>query len=146
MCILGSNNFWSGLNIRQSNKKNTDTKRYTGKHLERLKLNFIKVSPTLLSRQVFTRLVRDWNTLVSEHCLTLSSPNLPLSSSSTTSRELLSQFSTCSGWRWFDVVWKLKKIAMYWWNSFMEIFILEPSVVRKLTLFSGMWKYALMHR
>ena len=29
--------------------------------------------------------------------------NLPLSSSSTTSRELLSQFSTCSGWRWFDV-------------------------------------------
>ena len=36
--------------------------------------------------------------------LTLSSLNLPLSSSSTTSRELLSQFSTCSGWRWFDVV------------------------------------------
>ena len=29
--------------------------------------------------------------------LTLSSLNLPLSSSSTTSRELLSQFSTCSG-------------------------------------------------
>ena len=35
--------------------------------------------------------------------LTLSSLNLPVSSSSTTSRELLSQFSTCSGWRWFDV-------------------------------------------
>ena len=35
---------------------------------------------------------------------TLSSLNLPLSSSSTTSSELLSQFSTCSGWRWFDVV------------------------------------------
>ena len=35
--------------------------------------------------------------------LTLSSLNLPLSSSSTTSRELLSQFSTCSGWRWFEV-------------------------------------------
>ena len=32
-------------------------------------------------------------------CLTLSGLNLPLSSSSTTSRELLSQFSTCSGWR-----------------------------------------------
>ena len=32
--------------------------------------------------------------------LTLSSLNLPLSSSSTTSGELLSQFSTCSGWRW----------------------------------------------
>ena len=34
-----------------------------------------------------------------KHCvgLTLSGPNLPLSSPSTTSRELLSQFSTCSG-------------------------------------------------
>ena len=36
--------------------------------------------------------------------LTLSSLSLPLSTSSTTSRELLPQFSTCSGWRWFDVV------------------------------------------
>ena len=35
--------------------------------------------------------------------LTLSGLNLPLSSSSTTSRELLSQFSICSGWRWCDV-------------------------------------------
>ena len=34
--------------------------------------------------------------------LTLSGLNLSLSSSSTTSRELLSQFSTCSRWRWFD--------------------------------------------
>ena len=42
--------------------------------------------------------------------LTLSGLNLPLSSSSTTSRELLSQFSTCSGWRWPEVVWKLKKL------------------------------------
>ena len=40
--------------------------------------------------------------------------NLPLSSSSTTSRELLSQFSTCSEWRWFEVSEKLKKITMYW--------------------------------
>ena len=42
--------------------------------------------------------------------LTLSSLNLPLSSSSTTSRELLSQFSTCSGWRWLVVgdKWKMK--------------------------------------
>ena len=31
------------------------------------------------------------------YALTLSSLNLPLSSSSTTSRELLSQFSACSG-------------------------------------------------
>ena len=36
--------------------------------------------------------------------LTPSSLNLQSSSSSTTSRELLSQFSTCSGWRWLDVV------------------------------------------
>ena len=40
-------------------------------------------------------------------------PDFTLSSSSTTSRELLSQFSTCSGWRWFNVVKKLKKIAMH---------------------------------
>ena len=39
--------------------------------------------------------------------LTLSSLNLPLSSSSTTGRELLSQ-------RWFEMGVKLKKIAMYW--------------------------------
>ena len=32
-----------------------------------------------------------------EASLTLSNPNLPLSSSSTTSREFLPQFSTCSG-------------------------------------------------
>ena len=36
--------------------------------------------------------------------LPISSLQFPLSSSSTTSRELLSQFSTCSGWRWLDVV------------------------------------------
>ena len=38
--------------------------------------------------------------------LPLSGLSLPLSSSSTKSRELLPQFSTCSGWRWFDVVSK----------------------------------------
>ena len=32
----------------------------------------------------------------------------------TARRELLPQFSTCSGWRWFHVGEKLKKIAMYW--------------------------------
>ena len=42
--------------------------------------------------------------------LTLSSLNVPLSSSSTTSRKLLSQFSTCSGWRWFDVGEKYRKL------------------------------------
>ena len=41
-------------------------------------------------------------------------PDFTLSSSSTTSRELLSQFSTWRGWRWFEVGEKVKKIAMYW--------------------------------
>ena len=45
--------------------------------------------------------------------LTLSVLNLTLSPSSTTSRELLPQFSTCSGWRWLEVGDKLKKITMY---------------------------------
>ena len=70
--------------------------------------------------------------------LTLSRVNLPLSSSSTTSRELLSQFSTCSGWRWLNVDEKVKKIAMYCQTNFMEILIVKPSVVGKLSLFSGM--------
>ena len=72
-------------------------------------------------------------------CLTLSSLNLPLSSSSTTSRELLSRFSTCSGWRWLEVGEKVKKIiVMYWKNSFMVIFLLsKPLVVGKSLVFSG---------
>ena len=41
---------------------------------------------------------------------------------------------------------KLKKIAMYWETSFMEIFILKPLDVGKLLLFSGMYNDALMHR
>ena len=45
--------------------------------------------------------------------LTLSSLNLPLPSSSTTSRELLSQFSTCSGWRWLEVGGKWKNILLF---------------------------------
>ena len=45
--------------------------------------------------------------------LTLSSLHLPLSSSSTTSRELLSQFSTCSEWKWLEVGEKFKKMTMY---------------------------------
>ena len=35
----------------------------------------------------------------------------PGSATESTSRELLSQLSTCSGWRWFEVGKKLKKIA-----------------------------------
>ena len=43
---------------------------------------------------------------------TFSSLNLPLSSSSTTSRELLSQFSTCIGWRWLEVGGKWKILLL----------------------------------
>ena len=32
---------------------------------------------------------------------------------------------------------QLKKIAMYWRTSLMEIFILKPLVVGKLSLFKG---------
>ena len=78
--------------------------------------------------------------------LTLSSLNLPLSSSSTTSRELLPQFLTCSGRRWYEVGENFWKIAMYWSMSFMEIFILKPLVIGKLSLFSVMWNDALIHR
>ena len=49
--------------------------------------------------------------------LTLSSLNLPLSSSPTTSCELLSQFSTCSWWRWFEVDGKINKNTMYQFNG-----------------------------
>ena len=65
-------------------------------------------------------------------------PEFTIVISSTTSRELLSQFSTCSGWRWFDVGEKLKKIAMYRWNSVKEIFIIKPLVVEKLSLYTVM--------
>ena len=44
--------------------------------------------------------------------LTLSSLNLPLSSSSTTICELLSQFSTCGRWRWFEVGGKWKTMLL----------------------------------
>ena len=70
--------------------------------------------------------------------LTLSAPNLPLSFSSSISHELLPQFLTCSGWRWFEVGRKVKKIAHVSVNSFMKIFILKPMVVGQLSVFSGM--------
>ena len=60
------------------------------------------------------------------HALTLLSLNLPLSSSSTTSRELLPHFSSSSGWRWLDVGEKVKKIAMV--NQFHGIFFLKPFI------------------
>ena len=64
--------------------------------------------------------------------LTLSGLNLPLSSSSTTSRELLSQFSTCSRWRWFDVVWKLKENCHALVNQFHGNFRSKTLCCRKI--------------
>ena len=53
------------------------------------------------------------NPLSPHDALTLSSLSLPLSSSSTTSRELLSQFPTCSGWKWLKVGDKCKNILLF---------------------------------
>ena len=41
---------------------------------------------------------------------------------------------------------KLKKIAMYWQTSFIDIFIQKPLVVGELGLFTGMSNNALIHR
>ena len=59
---------------------------------------------------------------------TLSSQNLLLSSSPTTSREFLSQLSTCSGWRWLKLVANGKKYR-YCWNSSMKMFALSIKVL-----------------
>ena len=67
---------------------------------------------------------------------TLSSLNLPFSSSSTTNRELLSQFSICSEWRWLIEVGEKKK------KNVMQ----KPPVFRKLYHFSEMQNDAMMHR
>ena len=47
-----------------------------------------------------------------------------------------------------DLKWmkNKNKIAMCLKASFMEVFLLKPSVVGKLSLFSGMLNDALMHR
>ena len=69
-----------------------------------------------------------------KHILTLSSLNLPLSSSSITSRELLSQFPTCSGWRWLEVGEKLRKLPCIV-KSFMDVFFPKPLSFSKIKSF-----------
>ena len=54
--------------------------------------------------------------------LTLSGLKLPLSCPSTTSRELLSQFSTRCGWRWLEGDEKWKKIYIHIIKQFHENF------------------------
>ena len=77
--------------------------------------------------------------------LTLSSLNFPLSSSFTISRELLSQFSTCSGWRWLEVgrKWRKKNVFI---KQFHKILILKPISFRILSYYSDMQNGALMLR
>ena len=58
------------------------------------------------------RLCRFRGLVMAPLSFSLSSQNLPLSSSPTTSRELLSQLSTCSGWRWLKLVANEKKISL----------------------------------
>ena len=64
--------------------------------------------PNILIPQIYSLLV-----IVIEP---LDNPTVPywLSSSSTASRELLSQFSTCSEWRWLIVGGKWKKMYCYY--------------------------------
>ena len=64
--------------------------------------------------------------------LTLSILNLSLSSSSTTSRELLSQFSTCSGWRCFEVGGKNKDNYLVLVNQFHGNFHSKTLGCRKI--------------
>ena len=65
-----------------------------------------------------------YNTGLVGQGLTLSILNLPLSSSSTISRELLSKFSTCRGWKG----WQRRYILLLLWK-FHDIFILKPLCV-----------------
>ena len=62
-------------------------------------------------------------------------PDFTLSSSSTTSRELLSQFSTCSGWRWLESGGK--------WTKYIVIIIKNSW---KFSHSSEMQNDASMHR
>ena len=79
------------------------------------------------------------------HALTLSNLNLPLSSSSNTTRELLSQFSTCSGWRWLEVGGKWKKNMLLLLKQFHDKNRSKPSRCWKLSHFSEMRNDAWMH-
>ena len=75
------------------------------------------------------------NNTESLHDLTISSLNLLLSSSSITSRELLSQFSTCSGW----MIWcglKIKENYHVLVNQFHGNFRSKTLCWRKITFVS----------
>ena len=66
---------------------------------------------------------------------------LPLSSSSTASREFLSQFSTCSGWRWLEMGGKILLLL----KEFHEKFY-DTTACRKLSHSSVMQNDVFMQR
>ena len=110
---------------------------------------YISVKTRLCSNVVVTLVYRDPQLQVGENysylfnlrpkickswCSTLWNLNLPLSSSSTRSRELLSQFSTCSGWRWFEIRENCHVLV----NQFHEIFHSKtPSCWKKEVCLQG---------
>ena len=72
----------------------------------------LKILIITLSATVAFNLFSQWikSVLLGTRCLfNPFNPDFTLSSSSTTSRELRQQFSTCSGWRWFEVGKKIKE-------------------------------------
>ena len=62
--------------------------------------------------------VYDTGPTSNQHWINPFKPDFTLSSSSTTSRELLSQFSTCSAWRWFWSWWKINEYCHVLINQF----------------------------
>ena len=97
--------------------KISDTSTYTGRCWNTHKQTAWEMSSnTCPARHLYVRFINPFK------------PNFTLSSSSTTSRELLSQFSTCSGWRWYDVLV----------NQFHENFRSKTLGCREINPFSGM--------
>ena len=66
---------------------------------------------------------------------------LPLSSSSTASREFLSQFSTCSGWRWLEMGGKILVLLKEFHENFSD-----TTACRKLSHSSVMQNDVFMQR
>ena len=84
---------------------------------------------------------------VSNVCVCIFNPFRPeftIVISSTTSHELLSQFSTCSGWRWLEVGDKWKKISLLLKTVSKNVRFKTPRC-RKLGHSSEMQNDALMH-
>ena len=84
-----------------------------------------------------TRMIDSWNWGFRSSMFNPLKPDFTLSSSSTTSRELLSQFSTCSGWRWFEVGGKVKKNCHVLVNQFHSNIHYKTLSCRKINFVFG---------